>query len=242
MEDYLCRHWQMMLWIIFLIVCGRYILLAGSAYLIFYKSATSKWKKYKIQQRLPGKNQIDNELLYSLSTICIFSVVGIIIYLLYRTGHTTIYLKISKHGWFYLIGSFVAMIILHDAYFYLTHRLLHTRWFLKNIHIVHHRSTNPTPLAAYCFHPVEAFIESLIVFPFVTIFPVHLTFLILVMNVVGHLGFEFLPRSFRTSSFGRMLTSSTHHNLHHQKANKNFGYYFTWWDKALKTLHKDTYM
>jgi sterol desaturase/sphingolipid hydroxylase (fatty acid hydroxylase superfamily) len=201
-----------------------------------------KWlKKFKIQPAIPGEKQMRHELLFSLSTILIFSGIGIIVYFLYSNGYTTVYTSISQYGWGYFFLSLAGMVIFHDTYFYWTHRLLHTRWFFKKIHKVHHRSSNPTPLAAYSFHPAEALIQSLIVFPIITIFPVHFfafllfTFLVLVMNVVGHLGFEFIPGKLRSSLPGKCLTSSTHHNLHHQKSNKNFGYYFTFWDKIMKT-------
>ena len=239
--------WKLMILIIFFIAMGRYLFLAGSAYLVCYKPGIKFLSQYKIQARPPKAKQIKNELLFSLSTISIFSLAGIIVYSLYRNGHTTIYLDINKHGWVYFFCSLIVMIVLHDVYFYFTHRLLHTSWFLRNVHVVHHRSVNPTPLAAYCFHPVEAVLETLIVFPFVTLFPVNLfafllfTFLVLLMNVVGHLGFEFMSQRFRASKVGKFFTSSTHHNLHHQKVNKNYGYYFTWCDRLFKTLHKDTF-
>jgi sterol desaturase/sphingolipid hydroxylase (fatty acid hydroxylase superfamily) len=247
MQHFIITNWKLMLSLIFSIALGRYLLLAVSCYWLCYKAGFKSLKPYKIQPSAPKKKQIKNELLFSLSTICVFSLVGITVYFLHLYGYTTIYLQVNEHGWLYFIFSLMVMILLHDMYFYFTHRLLHTRWFLKNIHIVHHRSVNPTPLAAYCFHPVEAILESFIVFPFVMLFPVHLvaflmfTMLVLIMNVLGHLGFEFMSPRVRSSKWGKYFTSTTHHNLHHQKLNKNFGYYFTWWDKLCKTLHKDSY-
>ncbi|MEP6700011.1 MAG: sterol desaturase family protein [Bacteroidota bacterium] len=223
----------------------RYLLSAGSAFLLCYYPGVKFLKKFKIQPAMPKKKQIRHELIYSFSTVFIFSVVGIAVYFLYVNGYTTLYTKIPEHGWGYLFISLGIMLIIHDGYFYWTHRLLHTKWFFKKVHIVHHRSINPTPLAAYSFHPLEALLESLIVFPFIIIFPVHIivflffTFLVIITNVIGHLGFEFVPKKIRNSYFGKLLTFSTHHNLHHQKSNKNFGYYFTVWDKIMKTLQHD---
>jgi lathosterol oxidase len=242
----LTNYWWAIL-VVLAFTTGRYILLPGIAYLLCYYPGLKWVKKFKIQPAMPRQKQMRHELLFSLSTILIFSSIGIIVYLLYINGRTTLYTKISQHGWGYFFLILVAMIIIHDAYFYWTHRLLHTRWFFKKIHTVHHRSVNPTPLAAYSFHPVEALIESLIVFPFITIVPVHVfafllfTFLVLVMNVIGHLGFEFIPRKMRNNLPGKYFTSSTHHNIHHQKSNKNFGYYFTFWDKKMKTLQDEIF-
>ncbi len=243
----LLSDWKLMLLVILFITTGRYLFLAGVAFFICYKPGVKSLQQYKIQPRPPKSKQIKNELLFSLSTITIFSIVGIIVYVLYINGLTTLYLDIHKYGWTYFIFSMLFMIVIHDVYFYFTHRLLHTPWLLRNIHVVHHRSVNPTPLAAYCFHPMEAILETLIIFPFVTLLPVNLfaflffTFLVLLMNVMGHLGFEFMSQRFRSSNIGKFFTSSTHHNLHHQKVNKNYGYYFTWCDRLFGTIHKDTF-
>jgi lathosterol oxidase len=238
---FILNNWR---WIAFAILCiaaGRYILLAGLAYMLCYRPGLKFVKRFKIQPLMPKQKQVRHELIFSLSTIFIFSSIGIVAYLLFVNGYTTIYMKAGQYGWVYLFLSLLFMVIIHDAYFYWTHRLLHTKWLFKKIHVVHHRSVNPTPWAAYSFHPFEALLESLIVFPFITIFPVHIavflffTFLVLLMNVIGHLGFEFLPMRLRNSKLGKYFTSSTHHNLHHQKNKKNFGYYFTFWDNLMKT-------
>lgn len=239
--------WERLILFMIAMALGRYLFFAVTAYLICYKSGLKDLKRFKIQPQSPKKKQVRHEILFSLSTIIIFSCVGIAVNILYKNGLTKIYLRIDQYGWFYFFGSIPVMIILHDIYFYFTHRLLHIPWFLRNVHVVHHRSNNPTPLAAYCFHPVEAILESLIIFLFVLILPVNLiallifTTFVLLVNVLGHLGFEFFSQKFRSSRLGRFITSSTHHNLHHQKANKNFGYYFTWCDRLFNTLHKDTY-
>ena len=57
-------------------------------------------------------------------------------------------------------SSIAVAVVLHDAYFYWTHRLLHWRPLYRVAHHVHHRSTSPTPWAAYAFHPLEALIQA----------------------------------------------------------------------------------
>jgi len=42
-----------------------------------------------------------------------------------------------------------------DAYFYWTHRLLHTRWWFSRVHKYHHIFTDPSALAQAAMHPVE---------------------------------------------------------------------------------------
>ncbi|HEY1871700.1 MAG TPA: sterol desaturase family protein [Chitinophagaceae bacterium] len=235
-------HWGWLIFALLVLAAGRYMVLAGSAYFVCYRLGFRFFKKYKIQPLKPKQRQLLYELLFSFSTILVFSTTGLAVFLLYMNGFTRIYLHVNPYGWLYFLFSILLMVIVHDTYFYWTHRLLHTRWFFKMIHYVHHKSINPTPLAAYSFHPAEALIESLIVIPIVVFIPVHIgafflfTFFVLFMNVMGHLGFEFMSGRMRKSRIGRHFTSSTHHNLHHQKCNKNFAYYFSFWDTLMKTF------
>jgi sterol desaturase/sphingolipid hydroxylase (fatty acid hydroxylase superfamily) len=88
----------------------------------------------------------------------------------------------------------------HDAYFYWALRLMHHPKIFKHVHLVHHRSTNPSPWAAYSFHPIEAVLEAGI-FPLIVFtIPMHSLALVTVLiymitrNVLGHLGMEILPK------------------------------------------------
>lgn len=234
------------IWIVIVIIVlfsmGRYFILAGLVYLLCYVPGLKKLQRFKIQKGNPEKTQVLFELKYSISTVFIFSMMGLLTYHLYVRNLTKIYLDVHEFGITYLFGSFLIIVLFHDAYFYWTHRLLHSKWLFKRVHSVHHQSFNPTPWAAYAFHPIEALLESLVILPIVMLIPVHVgvllsfTFLVLAMNVMGHLGFEFYSKSFRASRLGKFLTSSTHHNLHHQVGSRNFGYYFTFWDRVMSTF------
>ena len=61
----------------------------------------------------------------------------------------------------------------------------------------------------------------------------------MILNVIGHLGYEIYPKGFNTHWLFRWKTPSTHHNMHHMKFNGNYGLYFTWWDRIFKTEFKD---
>src|SRR5258708_202321 len=60
----------------------------------------------------------------------------------------------------------------------------------------------------------------------------------IVRNVVGHLGFEILPKGFTRNKWLSWNTSITHHNMHHKHFNSNYGLYFSWWDRWMKTEHE----
>jgi len=125
--------------------------------------------------------------------------------------------------------AFPLMILIHDTYFYWLHRVMHMPWLFKTFHLVHHRSTNPSPWAAYAFHPLEAIAQSLIIVIFLFTIPLHsihlrLFFVFsLLYNVYGHLGFELYPRGFNKSRVGRWINTSTCHNQHHQFFKGNYG-------------------
>jgi len=133
---------------------------------------------------------------------------------------------------------------LHDAYFYWTHRVLHHRWLFK-VHSVHHRSRNPSPWAAYAFHPIEALIQAAFLPLALALLPAHVTVLFIVMvhmmlrNALGHSGVEIYPQGAVRRWPWSWLTSTTHHHLHHQRLEANFGLYFVWWDRWLGTQYMD---
>ena len=108
---------------------------------------------------------------------------------------------------------------------------------------MHHLSTNPSPFAAFSFHPLEAILEAGILPILVVVLPLHplaiLTFIFFMtfLNVLGHLGYELYPSTFVASSLTNWNNTSFHHNMHHQKFNCNYGLYFNWWDKIFKTNH-----
>jgi Delta7-sterol 5-desaturase len=228
-----------------LIIAMRYFIIAGLAWLFFYVWFKNKCWYKKIQLRWPANSDIRREIGYSVLTILIFSAVP---YLLLDTPvrqFTVFYNDAGQHGWLWFALAFPLMLILHDTYFYFTHRLMHHRLLFKWFHLVHHKSVNPSPWAAFAFHPLEAVIEAGIVILFLFFLPIcfyHLFFFFLFMmlyNVYGHLGWELYPASFSRSVFGKWINTSVNHNMHHQYFKGNYGLYFLWWDRWLNTIRSD---
>ncbi len=148
-------------------------------------------------------------------------------------------------GWLYFAFSFIVMLVVHDTYFYWMHRMMHTRWGMKYIHISHHKSINPSPWAAFSFHPLEAIIEAGIIFVFAFTFPFHplalifFMFFMTIYNVYGHLGWELYPKNFHKNKIGKWINTSINHNLHHKKFEGNYGLYFLYWDRWMGTIRSD---
>ncbi|HNR20848.1 MAG: sterol desaturase family protein [Bacteroidetes bacterium] len=223
----------------------RYLIIAGGAFVIFYVVLKHKFSSKRIQKKFPSNKDFVREIIYSLLTFVIFSFIGIFISLCKRNGFTLMYNDINDYGIVWYVISIILMLLLHDTYFYWTHRLMHHKKIFPVFHKVHHLSNNPSPWAAFAFHPLEAVIEGGILILIVFIIPSHLSailiFLVImtVMNVIGHLGYELYPKNFLKNSFSRLNNTSTHHNMHHRLVNCNYGLYFNWWDKWMGTNHKD---
>jgi Delta7-sterol 5-desaturase len=221
----------------------RIAAIAAPAHFIFWRLLRDRWQHRRIQPRFPQAARVWSEFRWTLSTSVIYAVLGVLTYLPVRAGYTRSYARIADHGWTYFVLSIVLMILLHDAYFYWTHRLLHLRPLFRRFHRVHHESFNPSPWAAFSFHPVEAVISYGIVPLGLFLIPMHLAALgayllyMNVINVVGHLGYEVFPRGTPRHWLGRLSATSTHHNMHHRLVHWNFGLYFMGWDWLMRSNH-----
>lgn len=228
-----------------LIIFLRYAIIAGLAFLVFYKLWKSRWVKEKIQQSFPRNKDYLREIGYSLLSVFIFWSVALSTLSPAIRPHTRYYLEIADYGWAYFAFSILLMLIVHDAYFYWMHRVIHHPKLFKTFHKVHHQSTNPSPWAALSFQPTEAILEAAVIYLIVFSFPVHrlaiMSWLILMMiyNVYGHLGYELYPKNFQRNWLGKWLNTSVNHNQHHKHLKGNYGLYFLWWDRLFGTLRPD---
>lgn len=229
---------------IFVLDFLRYFIPASVAFLLFWVIFRKTLGHRFIQQRWPSNKRLWSEFKYSLSTVAIFAIIGVGIYLAKQNGYTQFYDEPSQFGSAYLVISFIIMVLFHDMYFYWTHRWMHHPEIYRHVHKVHHLSTNPSPWAAYSFHPLEAVVQALVFPILIFTIPVYtgtafifLLYMIL-RNVMGHLGLELFPKKFMKQAWINWHTTTTHHNMHHEHFNYNYGLYFTWWDKWFGTEHK----
>lgn len=228
-----------------LIILVRYFSIAGIAYLIWYKLRRSKWSYKKIQPKFPLGKDYQREIGYSLLTIGIFTLVPAVLLFTPLIQFTQYYKSIHGHSmlWFWL--AFPFMFIVHDTYFYWMHRLMHHPKLFKQFHVLHHRSTNPSPWAAFSFQPSEAFFEAGIFVLLIVMMPLHLIHLfifflvMMVYNVYGHLGWELYPRGFSRHPIGKWINTSVNHNQHYQYFKGNYGLYFLFWDRLMGTIRQD---
>jgi Delta7-sterol 5-desaturase len=227
--------------LLFIIICLRYLLFAGGAYFVCWKWKREKWQRKRINPKFPPQRIIRSEIAWSVVTSFVFAITGVGLLRAWQEGYTLLYSDVDQYGWAYLFVSFALVMFLHDTYFYWTHRWMHRPIAFRRIHRVHHQSYNPTPWATFSFHPIEALIEAVILPALVFIVPLHIfAFLTLLMTmtvlgVINHLGYELFPTRFSLNKTGNWLITATHHQMHHQHVDCNFGLYFTVWDHWMGT-------
>lgn len=225
----------------------RYAVVAGVAWVLGYWVFKKRWWRRKIIQREPTTAEVRRELKWSALTVLIYGTVGTGTWLLATSvGWKMYYKNIERHGgWTWFVASIAVAIVVHDTYFYWTHRAMHHKRLFRLFHKVHHQSTNPSPWAAYSFAPLEALVQAGIFPLLVFTVPMHpLAFFLFMIwqigfNVLGHTGYEIFPSWLTKSWLGKFLNTPTNHVQHHEKMRGNYGLYFNVWDRLMGTNHKD---
>ena len=223
--------------------CLRYFAVAGSIYCVFHAWFPRRWLAYRIQKTFPRRNEVGHEIRWSMASMACSGIASVVLYDLIRGGWTRMYFEVAGYGWGWFAFSVVLGIVGYDAWFYWQHRLLHTPWWFRRAHQVHHRSSNPTPFANFAHHPIEISLGNVYFISFVVLVPMHPVALGLVSmfvfgwGMVAHSGYELYPGGFtRHRAFG-WINSATHHNMHHSHVGCNYGMFFNYWDRLMATNH-----
>ena len=186
--------------------------------------------------------QIGREIGWSLASAFVYGApAGLVAWGWPARGWTLIYTDPRALPLWYLPVSVVLYLLIHDAWFYWTHRLMHRpRWF-RVAHAVHHESRPPTAWAAMNFHLIEAVTGAIVIPLLVFVIPIHVAALGLVLSVMtimgvsNHMGWEMFPRWMVHGPAGKWLITATHHQRHHERYLCNFGLYFRLWDRLCGT-------
>ncbi|HXI86492.1 MAG TPA: sterol desaturase family protein [Parvularculaceae bacterium] len=221
----------------------RYLIGAGGVFLVVNLALRGPLAGRKIRKNSPQFPQMRREFLSSLRTAGIFAIAGLIAYFGRKAGIIHTYAAPGERGWLYFAFSITALIVLHDAWFYWTHRLIHHPALFKRWHGLHHKSKNPSPWTAYAFNVGEAGLNAIfvpIVLVFITACPLAIFIFLghmMLRNAIGHSGYELFPSTREGRPLFDWMTTVTHHDLHHAEAGWNYGFYFTWWDRLMGTEH-----
>ena len=222
---------------------GRYLIAAGLMSAIVALMMRTRLRSRRIQARRAPRGDVMREMLLSLRTVAVYAAVGMITMIGFRLG----ILHEPERASALAIAGYVALAVLgHDAYFYWVHRAMHHPRLFRRFHRSHHRSITPTPWAAYAFDVPEAVVMALFMPLWLLLVPtpapaifIFLAIMI-VRNVMGHAGMELHLRGWVAHPLFKWISTTTHHDLHHSGGfNRNFGFYFTYWDRLMGTEHPD---
>lgn len=240
----------------------RYLAIAGGAYALFWGRLRAWTESRRLQPQLRPRSeslpesrflgifsdpafpaeQLRREIRQSLITAIIFGILFVPVAWPVLRQYTAIYTHFSDHSLLYALLSFFFLVLVHDTYFYWMHRWIHHPRLFKWIHAAHHESRSPNPMTAYSFSAKEAILEFIWIWPLLMVIPFHPTVLTLFglfslsLNVIGHLGFEIYPESFKTHPIWGWLNRPGYHDEHHLRSRGNYGLYFVFWDRWMGTL------
>ncbi len=224
------------------IIWARYFVIAGLFYWLLWGRPASRVSARRLADRAPTAPVVRHEIVMSLISSAIYAAPGALVVAAWNNGGTAIYTDVGGPlGVLYMPISILLYLFIHDTYFYWTHRAMHHPALFRAMHLTHHRSRQPTPWAAFSFHPWEAIISAWVLPAVAFVIPIHVyaVFALLIFitycSVANHAGWEILPRGFLNSSIGRQLITASHHNLHHTNYGANLGLYFRFWDHVCGT-------
>ncbi len=223
----------------------RYFLVAGAAYWVFWVHGKEKFKKRRIQpSKMPRPGVMKREILWSVLSSFVFGFSGIWAFRNWMGLNPGFGFDVSVADVPRGVLTFFVLAFLHDTYFYWMHRLVHHPRIFKLVHRVHHDSITPSPWAAFSFHPLEAMLEALILPVLLWLIPVSpvvlMAFLVwmTVLGVINHLGYDPYFKGFDHHPVFKWMISARHHDYHHTHPDRNFGLYFTFWDRWMGTQWK----
>jgi Delta7-sterol 5-desaturase len=186
---------------------------------------------------------VQHDLRHSIATLALVTIVGAATTVLVLGG----VLDVATDGptGLAFAGEVLAYVLLFDAYFYVLHRVLHTRALYRSIHAVHHRSTAPTVLTAFAFHPVEALLIIAFMPAAMSLLPIHLVSLVVVSIflsgsiVLAHCGHEVFPDWWKRIPVLNWYVTPRIHEAHHRRRDCNYSATLSIFDRAFGTLRLD---
>jgi lathosterol oxidase len=218
-----------------------YVLFFGFCSVSYYVFFVSPWKHFfrpDTEPQVP-KGQIKREILLSMWSLPFIAILTAPWFVLQLRGYSKLYIYDPNVTWSSTFLTIALFIVFTDSCIYWIHRWEHTfPWIYKNIHKLHHEWKVPSPYAAYAFHPLDGYAQSVPYHLFVLFWPMN-AFLYLTMFVavqiftIGiHDSVDFIGDK-KGSWIAKVINGSMHHTIHHSKFIYNYGQYFTFWDKVM---------
>jgi sterol desaturase/sphingolipid hydroxylase (fatty acid hydroxylase superfamily) len=227
--------------ILFLIIFIRYLVVAGSYHYLFYHLVRPKVAHRILDDSRLPKKQLVREIYWSGISALIFTAAGIGLYLLWAYDLTRIYSSLDDYPRWYLLVSIPLALFIQDTYYYWLHRWMHLPRVYRLVHKVHHDSVHTSVFTSFSFHPFETILQILVLPLLIMVLPLHtyaVLFILVLMTlsaVINHAGIEIYPSGKFGQWMSRFIIGATHHDQHHRKFRVNYGLFFTFWDRWMRT-------
>lgn len=226
------------------IVFLRYLILSEAYFRGIYARFKIK-NSIRILSVVSSPDQKKKEIYWSGISSVLFGLIAVLMVMEWQMGWTKIYTDWSDHPWWYPVISFVLASLIHETYYYWLHRALHRPTLFRVIHKIHHDSVSTSVWTSFSFHPLESLLQAIIIPLIVVIVPMHIyvliAFLIMmtISAIINHAGIEIFPVDSHKHWIGKYFIGATHHDQHHRRYMCNYGLYFTFWDRWMKTESPD---
>jgi sterol desaturase/sphingolipid hydroxylase (fatty acid hydroxylase superfamily) len=194
----------------------------------------------RIQSRGPDPGVRRDEWRFTGWSVAIWTVVGGVTTILAMTGRLRV--DVASVAPLRVLAELALVVVGFEAYFYVLHRLLHTRRLFRWVHAVHHRSKTPTVLSALSLHPVEATLIAGFLPIAMAGFELHVLSIVLASLylstsiALAHCGREIFPRGFARVPVLGWYVTPREHDAHHSRVDVNYGATLNLFDRLLGTF------
>ena len=240
-RDYTVPSTFLYLFMVFsVIIFVRYVILSGVYQKGIYDRLAKSLPHRIISPRYPKSQQV-KEIMWSGISSILFGAIGVLMIMAWQKGYTSIYTEWTDYPLWYIPFSFIGALFVHETYYYWVHRWLHNPSVYRFIHKIHHDSISTSVWTSFSFHPIESILQAIIIPLMVLIVPMHLSVLIMLLMImtisaiINHAGVEIFPHAWLNNPVMKFFIGSTHHDIHHRRFTKNYGLYFTFWDRWMGT-------
>jgi sterol desaturase/sphingolipid hydroxylase (fatty acid hydroxylase superfamily) len=150
----------------------------------------------------------------------------------------------SMPSYLEIIVQMLFCMFIEDFLFYLSHRLLHTKYFYSKIHKFHHEYVETVAISATYSHFLEYILGNILpssVAPLILGTKMHfITYLVYITMVLheshdGHSGYTFPWSPHRVIPF---TFDAEFHIFHHWRYTGNYANYLSIWDRVFGTVNK----
>jgi len=135
-----------------------------------------------------------------------------------QTHHyNKLYSNISDYGYAYWAASWVGLFLFNEVFQWYWHKLCHENKYLWQLHKIHHKFHNPSPISVISNHPLDIFVQSSPILTVPFLFPIHDTTLYLTFALVNYAYGAYLHAGFDwpydiCSPHHPYLITAWHHN------------------------------